>query len=111
VTGIKQVDTLQDGVHNLVAGQVGQGGLGQPVSDLVSREGINRAERQGKDDKGSYAPSNVVGGESAASKGVNSVVGGVAEGGKQAAGAAQAGVRSAGGWLGFGSSGGGQQKK
>ncbi|KJX95309.1 hypothetical protein TI39_contig4119g00015 [Zymoseptoria brevis] len=54
VTGVSQVDNLQDGVNNLVAGQVGQGGLLQPVGDAVSKDGINRAERQGKDDKGSY---------------------------------------------------------
>ncbi|KAK8040953.1 C6 zinc finger protein [Apiospora phragmitis] len=59
VTGVEQVDTLQDGVHNLVAGQVGQGGLLQPVGDLVSKEGANRAERQGKDDKGSYLPTSL----------------------------------------------------
>jgi hypothetical protein len=59
VTGVKQVDTLQDGVNNLVAGQVGQGGLLQPVGDMVSKEGLNRAERQGKDDKGGYLPSNL----------------------------------------------------
>jgi hypothetical protein len=57
VTGVEQVDTLQDGVHNLTAGQLGQGGLLQPVGDLASKEGINRTERQGKDDKGSYIPS------------------------------------------------------
>ncbi|SMQ46242.1 unnamed protein product [Zymoseptoria tritici ST99CH_3D1] len=54
VTGVSQVDNLQDGVNNLVAGQVGQGGLLQPVGDAVSKDGINRAERQGKDEKGSY---------------------------------------------------------
>ena len=52
VTGIQQVDTLQDGIHNLVGGQVGQGGIGQPVGDLVSKQFINRAERGGKDDQG-----------------------------------------------------------
>ncbi|CAK7202956.1 hypothetical protein SEUCBS139899_005683 [Sporothrix eucalyptigena] len=57
VTGIKQVDTLQDGVHGVVSGQLGQGGLAQPVGDWVSREGVNRAERKGKDDKGEYLPS------------------------------------------------------
>ena len=56
---MEQVDKLQDGVHNLATGQVGQGGLLQPVGDAVSKEGINRAERQGKDDKGGYLPSNV----------------------------------------------------
>ncbi|KAI1848692.1 hypothetical protein JX265_005681 [Neoarthrinium moseri] len=59
VTGIQQVDTLQDGVHNLAAGQVGQGGLLQPLGDMVSKEGINRSERQGKDDKGGYLPTNL----------------------------------------------------
>lgn len=55
VTGIEQVDNLQDGVNNLAAGQVGQGGLLQPMGDMVSKEGVNRAERGGKDDSGSYA--------------------------------------------------------
>ncbi|KAI4739054.1 hypothetical protein E4T50_10498 [Aureobasidium sp. EXF-12298] len=55
LTGNEQVDNLQDGVNNLAAGQVGQGGLLQPVGDHVSKEGINRAERGGKDDSGSYA--------------------------------------------------------
>lgn len=55
VTGVDQVDNLQDGVNNAAAGQVGQGGLFQPVGDAVSKEGINRAERGGKDDSGSYS--------------------------------------------------------
>jgi len=54
VTGVEQVDKLQDGVNNLVSQQVGQGGLLQPAGDLASKEGINRAERGGKDDTGSY---------------------------------------------------------
>ncbi|KAI0169710.1 hypothetical protein GGR52DRAFT_551141 [Hypoxylon sp. FL1284] len=61
VTGVEQVDTLQDGVHGLVAGQVGQGGLLQPVGDLVSKEGVNRAERGGKGNDGGYLPSGVPG--------------------------------------------------
>ncbi|KAK3486254.1 hypothetical protein B0T13DRAFT_442819 [Neurospora crassa] len=56
VTNIEQVDTLQDGVHDLVAGQVGQEGLGQPVGDLLSKEGVNRMERKGKDERGGYLP-------------------------------------------------------
>ncbi|KEQ95770.1 hypothetical protein AUEXF2481DRAFT_687052 [Aureobasidium subglaciale EXF-2481] len=55
ITGNEQVDNLQDGVNNLAAGQIGQGGLLQPVGDHISKEGINRAERGGKDDSGSYA--------------------------------------------------------
>jgi len=54
ITGIKQVDQIQDDVHNLVGNQLGENGLLAPVGKLVSTEGINRAERQGKDDKGSY---------------------------------------------------------
>lgn len=56
VTGVEQVDTLQDGVNNLVGQQVGKGGVLQPVGDMASKEGINRAERGGKDDSGSYVP-------------------------------------------------------
>lgn len=98
ITGIQQVDKLQDGVHNLVAGQVGKGGLAQPVGDLASREGINRAERQGRDDKGGYIP------EAAGpvAQGGDAVIGGVAAGGQKAAGAAQSRLKGAGGMLGFG---------
>ena len=56
VTGIEQVDNIQDGVNGLVSGQVGKGGLAQPIGDKFSKEGVNRMERQGKDDSGSYAP-------------------------------------------------------
>ncbi|KAK3320146.1 hypothetical protein B0T19DRAFT_468356 [Cercophora scortea] len=103
ITGIEQVDTLQDGLHGLVAGQVGQGGLAQPIGDLASREGATRAERNGKDAKGGYIP------EAAGpvAKGGNAVVGGVAEGGKEVAGAAQSGLKSVGSLLG----GFGGQKK
>ncbi|KAF2261726.1 hypothetical protein CC78DRAFT_449273, partial [Lojkania enalia] len=52
VTGVDQVDTLQDGVNNLAGGQVGKGGFAQPVGDALSKEGINRAERGGKDEQG-----------------------------------------------------------
>ncbi|CAK4030615.1 tRNA 2 -phosphotransferase 1 [Lecanosticta acicola] len=54
VTGVEQVDTLQDSVNNAVGQQVGKGGVLQPVGDMASKEGVNRAERGGKDDSGSY---------------------------------------------------------
>lgn len=82
VTGISQVDTLQDGVNNLAAGQIGQGGLLQPVGDMVSKEGVNRAERGGKDESGSYlgsAGSSVWGG----AKSAGGYVGGMFGGGKK----------------------------
>lgn len=54
ITGIPQVDQLQGDVNNLVGNQVGKDGLLNPVGDMASKEGINRAERGGKDDSGSY---------------------------------------------------------
>lgn len=54
ITGIGQVDNVQEDVNNLVGNQVGKGGLLQPVGDMASKEGINRAERGGKDDAGTY---------------------------------------------------------
>ena len=102
VTGIEQVDTLQDGVHNLVSSQVGQGGLLQPIGDLASKEGANRAERQGKGEDGQYIP-----GGDAASKAAS----GVADGGKAVAGAAASGVKSAGGFLGSAVGMGGQKNQ
>ncbi|PYI30607.1 hypothetical protein BP00DRAFT_447282 [Aspergillus indologenus CBS 114.80] len=54
VTGVKQVDQIQDDVHNLVGNQLGENGLLSPVGNAVSKEGINRAERKGKDENGSY---------------------------------------------------------
>jgi hypothetical protein len=71
-------------VNNLAAGQVGQGGLLQPVGDAVSKEGINRAERGGKDDGGvgSYASAGVSK-VSDGAKGAGSYVGSFFGGGKK----------------------------
>lgn len=41
-------------MNNLVGNQVGKGGVLKPVGDVASKEGINRAERGGKDNSGSY---------------------------------------------------------
>lgn len=76
MTGNEQIDHLQDGVNNLVAGQVGQGGIAQPIGDMASREGFTRAERQGRDDKGSYLP----GAAEPLAAGGEAVVGGVSDG-------------------------------
>ena len=54
VTGISQVDNLQDGVNSLASGQLGKDGLLAPVGNLASKEGVNRMERGGKDDSGTY---------------------------------------------------------
>ncbi|KAL8382296.1 hypothetical protein RB595_006200 [Gaeumannomyces hyphopodioides] len=91
ITGVKEVDALQDGVNNAVGDQLGQEGLARPVDDLVSKEGLNRFERQGKDEQGQYVgPSTVT------------------QAGQSVAGAAKTGAESVGGAVGglFGASGG-----
>ncbi|KAI0814528.1 hypothetical protein GGR55DRAFT_700802 [Xylaria sp. FL0064] len=50
VTGIDQVDKLQDSTNDLAASQVGQGGLLQPVGDLVS-EGSKKMDPRRKNEK------------------------------------------------------------
>jgi len=93
ITGISQVDQLQDSVNGLVSGQVGKRGLGQPLGDAVSKEGINRAERGGKDDQGrplaSQAP---LGGYVQAA--VDGVAGGAGKVGESVGG----GGKGVGGW-------------
>lgn len=88
VTGVEQVDNLQDGVNGLVAGQVGKGGLAQPIGDAFSKEGINRAERGGKDEHGNpIESSGPLGGYGqSAADGVKGGVGSVAGGAKSAGG-------------------------
>lgn len=54
VTGIKQVDQLQGDINNLIGNQVGENGVAAPLGNLASKEGINRVERNGKDEQGSY---------------------------------------------------------
>jgi hypothetical protein len=88
VTGVDQVDQVQDGVNGLVSGTMGQGGIAQPLGDAMSKEGINRAERGGKDEHGNKIESQgPLGGygESAA-EGVKGGVGSVAGGAKNAGG-------------------------
>jgi hypothetical protein len=53
---IQPLDKLQDDTHNLVADQVGKGGILQPLGDMAGKEGVNRMERGGKDDKGKWIP-------------------------------------------------------
>lgn len=119
ITGIKQVDQIQDDVHNLVGNQLGENGLLAPVGKLVSTEGINRAERQGRDDKGSYGgpaagytDPMIKGGKSVG----EGVAGGVTGGAKMAGDGAQnlgggvvGGVKGAGGFVG-GMFGGGKKE-
>lgn len=97
VTGVSGIDNLQDGVNKTLAGQIGQGGLAQPIGDMASSEGLTRAERQGKDDHGGYLP------EAAGplASGGNAVVGGVSAAGQ----GVTEGLKGAGGMLGLGGRG------
>lgn len=104
VTGVSQIDNLQDGVNGLVGGQVGQGGIAEPVGNAFSKEGINRAERGGKDESGKPIESQgPLGGYGQ----------GAVDGAKSGAGAVGSGVKGAGGYLGgmWGGKKEGEEKK
>ena len=95
-------------MNNLVSGQVGKGGLFQPAGDMASKEGINRAERGGKDEKGTY------GGPAASvtdpiANNAKAAGEGVTRGAKSAANTITEGAKSAGGYLG-GLVGGGKKE-
>lgn len=79
----------------MAAGQVGQGGLAQPLGDALSKEGVNRAERGGKDDSGGVAPG---------------PLGQVAEGAGAGAQKVGEGAKGAGGYLGGWLPGGGKKE-
>jgi hypothetical protein len=107
ITGIPQVDQLQDDVHNLVGNQIGNNGFLAPIGNMVSKEGVNRAERGGKDDKGNY------GGPAASYsdpviKNAQSAGQGVAGGAQKVGGSITEGAKGAGGYLG-GMLGGGKK--
>ncbi|KAL9056007.1 MAG: hypothetical protein Q9162_003186 [Coniocarpon cinnabarinum] len=101
----------QKGVNQGVAEQFGQGGALEGVGNMTSKEGINRAERGGKDESGSYIPSmsgtasgaadygkGAASGLGNAASGLGNAAGGAADAGKNAAGgAAEAGQNAAGG--------------
>lgn len=54
VSGVNEVDQVQDDVSNLVGNQLGDRGVLSPVGQVVSKEGVNRAERGGKGEDGKY---------------------------------------------------------
>jgi hypothetical protein len=108
VTGIKQVDQLQDDVHNLVGNQVGKDGLLSPIGNMVSKEGINRTERGGKDDKGTYGGA-AAGYSDPIIKGGKSAGEGIAGGAQAVGGSVVDGAKGAGGLVG-GMFGGGKKE-
>jgi len=107
VTGISQVDKLQDDVNGLVSNQVGKDGLLRPLGDLASKEGINRAERGGKDDAGSYGGP-AAGFSDPVIKNAKGAGEGVAGGAQSAGNTVTDGAKSTGGYLG-GMFGGGKK--
>jgi hypothetical protein len=82
VTGIEQVNQAQDGVNNLLTSQLQKGGIAAPISDMTSKEGVNRMERGGKDDKGSWVPQPVAGAGNKVSGAGSSVTEGAKEAGR-----------------------------
>lgn len=84
VTNIESVNKAQDDLNSLVSHQFGKGGVLQPVGDAFSKEGVNRAERGGKDEKGGYLPSSMSSVENA---------------GKGVASTATEGAKTGGGYL------------
>jgi len=99
VTGIKQVDNIQDGVNNLVADQVGKDGLLRPVGDIASKEGLNRAERQGKDERGDYGPGPLSSVANPVAENTKAGASAVAGGAQTGATKTVEGAKSAGGYL------------
>jgi hypothetical protein len=67
---------------------MGQGGIAQPLGDAMSKEGINRAERGGKDENGKPIESQgpLGGYGQSAADGVKGGVGSIAGGAKSAGG-------------------------
>ena len=102
------MDKIQDDVNSLVSGQVGKGGLLQPLGDMASKEGVNRMERGGKDDKGTY------GGPAASytdpvAKNAQAAGEGMVGGAQSAGSTVTEGAKGAGGYLG-GMLGGGKKE-
>lgn len=108
ITGIDQVDQLQGDVNNLVGNQFGKGGLFKPVGDMASKEGINRAERGGKDDSGTFGgPASSV--SDPMIKNAKAGGEGIAGGAQSAGSTVTEGAKSAGGYVG-GLFGGGKKE-
>lgn len=97
-------------MNNLVGDQVGRDGLLAPVGNMASKEGINRAERGGKDDQGSYTGpaasyadpvvKNAQGAGQGLAGGAQSAGEGLAGGAQSAGGAVTDGAKGAGSYVG-----------
>ena len=85
-----QVDQIQDDASNLVGNQISDKGLLKPVGQYMSKEGINRAERNGKDENGSYGVPGPL--ADAGTKGANSIGSGLSQGAESGKNLASGGV-------------------
>ncbi|KAL8803909.1 MAG: hypothetical protein Q9182_002876 [Xanthomendoza sp. 2 TL-2023] len=108
LTNTPQINKLQDGVNNLVGDQLGKDGLLAPVGNMASKEGINRAERGGKDESGSYGGGPAASYTDSAVEGAKGAGGGIVGGAQSAGGTVSEGAKGAGGYLG-GMFGGGKK--
>lgn len=81
---------------------MGQGGLAQPIGDALSKEGINRAERGGKDEHGNPIESQgpLGGYGQSAVDGMKGGAGAVGSGAQSVGSNVAGGVKGAGGYLG-----------
>ena len=79
LTGNEQVDQIQDDASNLIGNQISDKGVLKPVGDSASKEGINRYERNGKDETGSYGGESLQGVIDSGREGVSHVGSGVGQ--------------------------------
>lgn len=95
-------------MNNLVSGQIGKEGLLAPVGNAASKEGVNRAERGGKDEQGTYggAASSITDPVAKNAKGAGE---GLVGGAQSAGGTAADGAKGVSGYVG-GLFGGGEKK-
>ncbi|KAL4930918.1 uncharacterized protein BDV17DRAFT_28514 [Aspergillus undulatus] len=96
ITGDSRIDQLQDDANNLVGNQLGERGFLAPVGSALSKEGINRGERGGKDENGSYGGS-YLGGVTDPVVGAGKSAGqGISSGAQSAGSSLQSGAESVG---------------
>ncbi|TVY37725.1 hypothetical protein LOCC1_G008116 [Lachnellula occidentalis] len=111
VTGIPQVDQIQDDVNNLIGNQVGKNGVFAPIGNMTSKEGFNRMERGGKDDTGTGSYGGPASGTTDPMiKNAQGAGEGIANGAQSAGSTLTDGAKGAGGYVG-GLLGAGKQEK
>lgn len=89
---------------------MGKGGLAQPIGDAVSKEGVNRAERGGKDENGNSSTGPLGGYGQSAMDSVKGAGSGLTGGAQSAGSGVTDGAKGAGGAVG-GLLGGGKKEE